>query len=121
MPTADDYWRAAADFEARAHELRGDVPPIAADIDDQVVTGGRLRSVLDEAIDAIVSGIGATAAGFEALAAECRRRAVVCEEYTASLGRYHRSVEAWSRADDEERPLLPRLPEPRREPWMRAG
>lgn len=121
MPTADDYWRAAADFEARGHSLREEAGPVSSSVTDDVVTGGRLRTVLDEAIDAIVQGIGATAAGFDALAAECRRRAVACEQYTVAVEQHRRSLAMWTAAGPEVRAEAVRLPAPPRAPWMRAG
>jgi len=121
MPTADDYWRAAADFEARAKAMAAEGPPVAASLTDDVVRGGRLRSVLEEAVDGIVRGFGATADGFDAIAAECRRRAVACQEYTVALQAHVRSLDAWERADPEARTTLARLPPPRRETWMQAG
>jgi len=121
MPSADDYWRAAADFEERARAMAAEAPPIASGLGDDVVRGGRLRDVLEEAVDGIVRGFGATAEGLGAIAAECRRRAVACEAYTDALAAHVRSLDAWDRADPEARSTLVRLPPPRREPWMQAG
>lgn len=121
MPTADDYWRAAADFEARARAVTAEAPPVAASVTDDVVRGGRLRTVLEEAVDGIVRGLGATADGLDAIAAECRRRAIACQDYTASVQAHAHSVEAWERADPDDRATLTRLPPPRREAWMQAG
>ncbi|MBA3606484.1 MAG: hypothetical protein M3487_04285 [Actinomycetota bacterium] len=121
MPTADDYWRAAADFEGRAREMAAEAPPVAASLTDDVVRGGRLRSVLEEAVDGIVRGFGASADGLDAIAAECRRRALACQAYTAAVEAHVRSLEAWERADPETRAALTRIPPPRREVWMQAG
>ena len=118
MPTAEDYWRAAEDFSARAQALAAVGPPVATSLGDDVVCGGRLRSVLEEAIEAVVRGVGVTAAGFDALAAECRRRAIACQDYSAALAAHRRSVEAYEATAPESRAGLIVVPAPRREPWM---
>lgn len=119
MPTADDYWRAARDFDNRARDVLGEAPPLDASMTDEVVRGGRLRSVLDEAIDAVVRGIGATADGFAAIAEECRRRAIACQDYTSALASYRHADDEWESTPLDERGPSPRPPN--REPWMHAG
>lgn len=121
MPTAEDYWRAAADFAACAREVTDEGPPLAASLREDVVRGGRLRALLDDAIDGILHGIGATAEGLDAIAAECRRRAVLCQEYTAAWQAHLRSVTAWEAAAPAQRTTMAILPAPPREPWMQAG
>lgn len=105
MPTAATYWRAAADFARLAETAAGEAGPVADGLHDGVVRGGRLRTRLDEAIAGIVAGLGATAAGYDALAEECRRRARACEAYTVAL--------AASAAAGE--------PPPPRAPWIAPG
>lgn len=85
MPTAQTYWRAAADFARLAEQLTDEAAAVRRRLTDDVVAGGRLRPSLDEAVERIVGGAGATADAYEVLAAECRRRAVACEAYTAAV------------------------------------
>ncbi len=85
MPTAHSYWRAAVDFARLAAVLADEAAAVRRSLTDEVVVGGRLRPTLDEAVEMIVSGAGATAEDYDVLAAECRRRALACEAYTAAL------------------------------------
>jgi hypothetical protein len=121
MPTAESYWSAAADFARLADLVLGEVAPIRAGLDDDVVRGGRLRTTLDQAVADIVAGLGATADGYEALAAECRRRALACEAYTAAVAAHLRAVADGEAAALAGRPERRVLPPPHREPWMAAG
>ena len=105
MPTADTYWNAAADFARLAEAVAAEIGPVRDGLGDDVVRGGRLRARLDDAVADIVAGLGTTAGGYDALAAECRRRARACEAYTAALAA---SVGTGT-------------PPPPREPWMAAG
>jgi hypothetical protein len=105
MPTADTYWSAAADFARLAESVAAEIGPVQDGLSDDVVRGGRLRARLDEAVADIVAGLGATADGYDTLAAECRRRARACEAYTAALAA---SIGTGA-------------PPPPREPWMAAG
>lgn len=118
MPTADAYWRAAADFARLSEELGDDALAVRTALTDAVVVGGRLRPTLDEAVAMIVSGAGATADGYAVLAAECRRRAVVCETYTAALASHHRALAVLDGADPQRRARVAAVPPPCPEPWV---
>lgn len=121
MPTADAYWHAAAEFGALADTLAAEAAPVRDALGDDVVAGGRLRLALDDAIAVVTSGVGATADAYAALAAECRRRALACEAYTAALRAHERAVAAYAAASPEQRAQLTMVPAPARAPWMAAG
>jgi hypothetical protein len=72
-------------------------------------------------VGAILSGSEATPAGYATLAAECRRRALACEDYTAARRRYDAALAARQSAGTAERSLQQLVRPPRREPWMTAG
>lgn len=119
MPTADDYRRAAEDFAAQARAIEEEAAPLAAGLGDDVVAGGRLRPLLDDAVAAVVRGIGVTADGLAAIAEECRRRAVTCEDYSAALDRYHQALHQWRATPDEDRRGPAPLPPAKPAPWVR--
>lgn len=119
MPTAETYWSAAAEFAGIAAELARTAPRLAAHRPDTAVQGATPTITLEQAVDEIVDGTGTSAAGYERLAAECRRRAVACEMYTAALGEYRIAHESWASAPIGERPPAPEPP--LRDDWMQPG
>lgn len=121
MPTAHEYWQAAGDFAALAASLDADTEPIRDLLTDDVVLGGRLRPTLDDAVDEVVRGVAVTAGSYEAIAAECARRAAACAAYTAALGDYDVAQAAWTAATDAERVGLTRPRPPQRAAWMHPG
>lgn len=121
MPTAHEYWQAARDFAALAASLDADAAPTRDLLTDDVVVGGRLRPTLDDAVDEVVRGVAVTAGSYEAIAAECARRAEACATYTAGLAEYQRAEAAWAATTEAERDVIARPRPPRRAEWMHAG
>ena len=70
-----------------------------------------------ESIVPVVKGHG-YGFGLVRLAAECRRRAVVCETYTAALASHHRALAVLDGADPQRRARVAAVPPPCPEPWV---
>lgn len=83
---------------------------------DSVVSVSRLRDTITRMLDATHGNRATVIGDLQALAAECRRRAVVCDLYEqelASYRSYQRRLDAWNDSTDRrpnDRPSNPGFP-----------
>jgi hypothetical protein len=89
---------------------------------DAVVSVSRLRDTITRMLDATHGNRATVIGDLQALAAECRRRAVVCDLYEqelASYRSYQRQLDAWNDSTDRspnDRPTNPGYPS--RPDWL---
>ncbi len=132
MPTAIEFRAAALRLRAAADDatLVGDrMWSIGA---DHGIRGGRLETLVDNAVAANAIGAGTLARQCEGLAELCLQRATVCDDYAMQLVTWQRSVDAWQlrrdawldRSDPHRAPRAvgprPRRPDPPFS-WVEVG
>jgi len=132
MPTAAQYTAWAVEFGGLADDLTGGLPAVLTAWESGPVVGGNLAIVVHRGVEASIDHVAAIDLGLDDLAAECTRRAGVCDDYTAALASYD---VAWARyldeldaynpyADGASYFVLPPAPPPRPArpaPWADAG
>jgi hypothetical protein len=91
VPTAAEFDEAAARLEASADEARTVTEPVRSQFDVGVLFGGTLTSSINALVETDEASTAAGAVVLEDHAAECRRRAEVCRQYTEDLAAYDRS------------------------------
>lgn len=88
MPNAHDYHDAAHRLRHLAEQL-GDVGRLALmAADPDRFAGGPLATVLRRSLDAHVRAVEQAGDELARLASVCDRRAEICEQYAAELGRH---------------------------------
>lgn len=79
MPTATAFLRAAGELESVSDELIGVIRPARQIFDGGVLVGGSLTAAVGELIETDEAAVRDAGRELDDLAAECRRRADVCE------------------------------------------
>jgi len=117
VPTASEFMAAARRYEEAAQALRRAGRRPEASFGSRVMWGGRFSADVGDFVAELRSRSGVDAAGFESLAAECRRRAGVVEQassawdsYDAEFASYERQVEAYNNGDSDVEPTAPSQP-----------
>jgi len=88
MPTAAQYTGWADELGSLAGELSGSLPALLTAWEGGPVVGGNLSIVVHRSVEASSDHVAAIDLGLDDLAAECTRRAGVCEDHTAALASY---------------------------------
>lgn len=97
MATADEFRSSADQLDADATAMLDSFNPVNAAWRDGVVTGGRLRLTIERAVDATHANVMTVVADLHQMAAECRRRAAICDLYTAEMSAYHAACRSYER------------------------
>jgi hypothetical protein len=88
MPTAHHYRDAAARYAAWSEQFRAQATRLATWNVDAVVSGGTVHRIVVEHLASAAAELCTSADAVEALAAECRWRAEVCDEFARAMDEF---------------------------------
>lgn len=91
VPTARDFDRLALRFDAHADEL-GRLPAVYATSLGSDALIGPHRRLIDQAFQVSSLNLTASSSSMRELAAECRRRAQVCRDFTVEVDLHRRRL-----------------------------
>ncbi len=92
MPTGDEYRAGARRFRALVGRLERELIAQRGWIDELSLGRGAIRRPIDVGLAAVRTDVAGAAGAAEVLAAECERRAAVCDRFRSDWSAY------WSRS-----------------------
>ena len=120
MPTAADYRTTAFAIDALGQSSGYAQYGIATIGADTGVQGGEFAAAIDRALDTTSINLGSIMGRCSDEAAEARRRAIVCDQFTADMRRYRIQLSDYESAPPEARLPRPALPT-RPATWVEEG
>lgn len=85
------------------------------------VRGGTFATTIDRGLDTTAINLGSVTGRCLAEAAEARRRATLCDQYTAAIRNYHVRLSNWQNSPPEAPPTPRPMPPIRPAAWADAG
>jgi len=112
MPTADDYYQGAVDWENAAYQLDVLSFELAWSFPEAMIGQCPVRGWLDSALGVSLQNVLQSARDFRELKAECARRQAVCAEFDAAMSSYRSRLDQWSATTEQDRGPQPSAPLP---------
>jgi hypothetical protein len=113
MPTAANYRTWAQQLKTMNVDLVTSANQWSATGNTQYMQGGSLTRLVDRTINALSIDQLSVAASVAEAAAECDRRADVCDSYREQMNLWHRAMSIWQQADENLSEIAWHPPPPR--------